>query len=318
MLRKILTPTAIAVLLAFTVGTMLTWLMAVRADREMRANLTQQSQLVMKAIDIKQAQALTGTEADLHLPAYQQIKKQFAAVCSANPKCRFIYLMGRKANGEILFLVDSEPPSSKNYSPPGQIYEEVSPEIRRVFDTKSPAVEGPLPDRWGVWITALVSMADPGTLGTIVLGMDFDASIWQWDVAAQAALPTGLILILLIIITGAFISAQRTKSSPKPVLRRLLPPLMAIFILLIAGTRIFLEKQHHQQIDDDIETQVSNVNNNLHFALEQQLIGLTAISHTIAESPVTKKALREGNAGQLLTAWRPLFETIRLENHVTH
>jgi len=45
-----------------------------------------------------------------------------------------------------------------------------------------------------------------------VLGMDIDASVWKWDVAARAALPVGLMLVLLIgvaAVFAVFISARR-------------------------------------------------------------------------------------------------------------
>ena len=217
------------------VGAVLAWRLVSWTDRGMRADLLQQTRLVAETLEITRVQALTGTQADLDNPYYQRFKEQFFAASSANPLCRFFYLMGRKADGTVYILVDSEPPDSKDYSPPGQVYNEVSEGIRRAFDSKFGTVEGPVADRWGVWISALVPIRSPQTGDVLaVLGMDIDARVWKWDVAARAALPMGLLLVLLIGVAAIlFISARRVNAAPKPVLRRLLPYLTVIVLLLL-------------------------------------------------------------------------------------
>ena len=170
-----------------------------RADREIRSELLIQTRMVAQAISFERVKALTGTKSDLDGPHYWRIKEQLAAVRSTNPQCRFLYLMGRKFDGTIFFFVDSERADSKDYSPPGQKFPEASKDFRRMFDTKTELVEGPVTDRWGVWISTLIPLTDPQTGAMIaVLGMDIDARTWKWNVAAKAALPAGLLLVLLI------------------------------------------------------------------------------------------------------------------------
>ena len=174
---KRLWPAAALLLAALAVGSLLSSWTVAQADHEMRANLLQQARLVVQAVPLVSLQALSGTAADLDSPSYQQLKKQLAASRSANPRCRFLYLVGRKADGAVYFFVDSEPADSKDYSSPGQVYEEVPAGFVAVFDTRAEAVEGPVPDRWGEWVSALVPIADP-TSGAVVavLGMDIDAT----------------------------------------------------------------------------------------------------------------------------------------------
>ena len=143
----------VALLLA---GGLLTLWTVFRADHAMRAELLQQTQMVAQGLDRERVQDLTGTEADLANPSYLRIKDQLAAVRSSNPLCRFIYLLGRKSDGEIFFFVDSEPTSSKDCSPAGQTYDEVTNECRRAFSSHSGEVEGPYTDRWGTWISGFV------------------------------------------------------------------------------------------------------------------------------------------------------------------
>ncbi len=152
-------------------GALLAWWLAERIDREMREDLRSQARIVAEALNIERIKALTGSEADLASPEYQRLKEQFVAVCEAIPQCRFAYLMGRRSNlsvgvnatqadGSIFFFVDSEPPVSGDYSPPGQVYEEASDSDRLAFSSEAPTVTGPVNDRWGTWITALVPIDD--------------------------------------------------------------------------------------------------------------------------------------------------------------
>ena len=208
-------PLSRIILLIFAVVGLFAWWLVVRADQEMRAALIEQAGLLARAINPNHVGSLTGTGADLDNPDYREIKAQLTAVRSGNPQCRFVYLTGRKPDGTVFFFADSEPPDSKDYSPPGQIYEEVSTMFRRVFDTKTGAAEGPIPDRWGKWVSALVPLTNPRSGNvTAVLGMDVDARDWYWNIAARAAPLVGLLLALGFIIillhrTNAHIHAHQ-------------------------------------------------------------------------------------------------------------
>jgi PAS domain S-box-containing protein len=144
-------------------GAALTWWSTERADREMRARLLQQTQVLAETANLRHIQKLTGTIEDLTSPIYQRLKRQMTAVRADTPHCRFIYLLGRKADGSIFFFLDSEPTSSKDYSPPGQIYEEAPDGFRRVFSSCNAAAEGPYTDRWGTWVSLLVPIQDQRT-----------------------------------------------------------------------------------------------------------------------------------------------------------
>ena len=167
----------------------------------MRDELLARARLVASSVSMERVRSLSGTESDLGLPAYLRLKEQLASIHVANPKCCFVYLMGRRPDGVFFFYADSEPAGAEDESPAGQIYEEASAVVRRVFDTGSGAVEGPVEDRWGTWVTPLIPLTDPGS-GKVValLGMDIDARAWRADLADQAALPAGLMLALAICI----------------------------------------------------------------------------------------------------------------------
>lgn len=180
-----------------------------KTDRELREHLLLSARLVAQAVNSERVATLSGSDADLCSPDYLRIKEQLAAVRSANPQCRFIYLMGRRADGTPFFLVDSEAPDSKDYSPPGQAYPDAPEGCYQVFETGRAMVEGPVSDRWGTWVTALVPLLDArGGNVPAVLAMDMDARAWRRAVFNEATWPAGLTLALLALLAVSGILAR--------------------------------------------------------------------------------------------------------------
>ena len=212
----------LALLLTILVsGTCLTWWIVLRTDHELRASLLEDTQLVAQGVNLERIKALSGTEKDLDTAPYQQMKEQLAATRSANPQCRFVYLLGRKPDGTLFFFVDSEPASSKDCSPPGQTYDEATAAFHNVFITGKNMVEGPAPDRWGTWISTLVPIFEPQkdiktgnghVLAT--LGMDIDARTWT-RLLVFAALPSVLLTLALaaILLAGAALLRQNSRDT---------------------------------------------------------------------------------------------------------
>jgi PAS domain S-box-containing protein len=197
----------------FILGGVFTWWTVLRADRQLREVLLQQTRLVALALNVEHVQALSGDAADLGNPNYQRLKEQFAAIKQSSDRCRFVYLLGRRLDGRVFFLVDNEPPNSKDYSPPGQVYEEASDAIHRVFVSEAESVAGPQEDRWGGWVTALVPLRDRQTGRLVaVLGMDVDARAWRQTVLLAAAWPVGSMLAALaLLILSVFLARSRRK-----------------------------------------------------------------------------------------------------------
>jgi PAS domain S-box-containing protein len=192
-------------------GILATWLIASFIENGMRNDLLIQAQLVAGAVNIERIKTLTGTEADLTSPDYLRRKEMLATVRAANPKCRFVYLIGRRMEGTVFFFADSEPAGSEDESPPGQIYDDIPREFLKVFETNEGSVEGPATDRWGTWVTALAPIINPET-GSIVavLCMDIDAQHWRRKVATRTALPVSLIIMVMGLAFLFIILRQRT------------------------------------------------------------------------------------------------------------
>ena len=231
------------------------WLVA-RTDREMRADLLRQTRLVAQALNVERIQALAGNETDLRSPVYPRLKEQLAAVRSANPRCRFLYLMGRKADGTLFFFMDSEPSGAQDYSPPGQVFTEAPAGFRRAFTTQTEMAEGPYSDRWGTWVSALIPIRDPHQSGAIlaVLGMDIDARAWKGRLA-RAALPPALLTLAwgATLLTGSILLARRARRAGAPTLwmRRLEPALVAITgaALTLFAAWVAHEREAHYRLE---------------------------------------------------------------------
>ena len=238
-----------ALLLAILVGgALVAWRTVIQTDRDLRDNLLRQSQGLAHALNPASLQSLTGTDADLRNPEYLRLKAQLAAVRTLYPQCRFLYLIGRHPDGSLFFFLDV---GQENEAPPGKIYDEASKELRDSFDTKLPFVEGPLPDEWGVWISAMVPLSStPAGPIHSVLGMDIDAHDWN-RMLARAALPPALLTLALgvLLLVGATLLARRARSSGLPPRwLHLLEPALAIAV----GTVItaFAATSGHQRETD--------------------------------------------------------------------
>ena len=183
------------------------WMVSI-TDKEMRSALLHEARLLAAAINSEHVRSLAGDESDLERESYRRLKTQLTAVRATDPKRRFVYIMGRKPDGKIFIHVDSDPPDSEDYSPPGQIYDEAAQVLTEVLERGSEFVQGPLEDRWGVWVSALAPLRDSTGAVTALLGMDVDASDWRRNVLKRAALSVSLTLVLFASLLAAAVAIR--------------------------------------------------------------------------------------------------------------
>ena len=300
-------------------GVISTGWVIVRADHGIRSDLLKQAQLAAHTISLEDIQTLTGTPADLDSHEYQSLKQFLVDVQKTDSHYRFAYLMGRKADGSIVFLVDAEPSDSPDYSPPGEIYSEASDVVRRVFESKIAAVDGPVSDRWGTWVSPLVPIINPDT-GEVkaVVGIDIAADDWYWALAARSALPIGLMMVILILLIAAFAATRKVKYASHTVLKDMLLPLSAILLLLIAGSSFLFWQQQQQRLNELTALQVSAMDHEFSLVLEQQTSALSLALQPIATAPGVQQALAEHDTSLLLTHWQARFEGLKQDYNITH
>lgn len=180
-------------------------------DAAERTEILTQSRIASRVFNIRELLALSGTPRDLASPSYLHVKEQLTAIRRANLHYRFVYLMGKRGR-TVYFLADSEPTYSRDYSPPGQVYQDVPEEFMQTFDKGMELTEGPSTDEWGTWVSGSMPILDPETRKVIaVLGMDVDASIWLKRMYAARRQPILTIMIVSILALSFTIDRRRSR-----------------------------------------------------------------------------------------------------------
>ncbi len=200
-------------------GIFATWSAANEADG-MRRSLLISGTYAQTGIKAATLQELSGSPADLDSPTYVDLKAHLVKIRQAvEPACRFAYVMGRQDDGTVFFYADSEPPRSSDYSPPGQVYEEVTESTLSVFSTGTAVTTAAETDRWGTWVSVLIPITDTTTGRVIGLfGMDVDAADWQQQMATATIPPilvTLLIAALLVVFSAYSQTADRERGRLK-------------------------------------------------------------------------------------------------------
>ena len=154
-------------------------------------------------IDPYQVEALNGDISDVDSSAYKIIKSGITQFKKHNPEIKYAYLF-RLEDGKLYFLVDSEAPEAEGYSSPGQEYYEATEQDVLPFSTGEAILTEPLTDRWGTWVSALVTIKEPQTGEVIALfGVDYPAEYWTKqtyrEVLPQVAVVTCMILLLSVL-----------------------------------------------------------------------------------------------------------------------
>ena len=193
----------IAIFAIIVSGMVLTLWTVQQEENFLREELLTKTHLIQGSVSPGLVKVLQGTDADLVSPDYQALKDQMIQIRSTDPLIRFVYVLGQRPDGTVFFFIDSEPPDSEDYSPPGQVYPEASATLLNAFTTGVETTEGPDTDRWGTWVSGLVPITDPQTGEIIaVLGTDVDARDWtvQIIIASAPAVIAMLLLLLLLLI----------------------------------------------------------------------------------------------------------------------
>lgn len=171
-------------------------------------DLIHNAQTIATLIDPTRIEHLSISPTDLMHPDYIQLKKDITNVKNVNPDLRFAYLMARR-DSEIRFIVDSEDPRSPDYSPPGQVYEEASPELYAAWDTNTESVLEISEDRWGNWISALAPIKNVSGETIALVGLDQSADIHRAQFATQVALIIFTTIALLLLLGASYVLSKR-------------------------------------------------------------------------------------------------------------
>ena len=180
-----------------------------------RIHLINRIMSVSAALPPSDLAGLRGDKRDEGTAAHERIRERLRSIKMLNPDARFLYLMAYK-DGRVIFLADGEPRNSRDYSAPGDVYKEASPQLIDSFRSGKPLVEGPLQDRWGNWVSGLAPLVETGT-GRVVamIGMDIDARRWNQGMRTYrlfAMAVAGLISLLVLFFYAAMLYMNRSRS----------------------------------------------------------------------------------------------------------
>jgi len=150
-----------------------------------------------------------GNENDLKNTGYVSLKDKFEKIPEINSEIRFVYLWGYR-DQNVYFFVDSEPATSLDYSPPGQVYTEATEIDRNMFLKNLPSTMEMNTDRWGTWLSALTPIKDSSTGKLIaVMGVDMNANTYFRTIYVYTAIPVLSTIFVLILIVVGFILRKR-------------------------------------------------------------------------------------------------------------
>lgn len=203
---------ALSIVAVVGTGALASWYVHDQVDTAGRSHILDRASTVAALIPAENIPLLTGSGADVGTVPYEEIKRELLEARAANDDIRFVYLMGARGE-EVYFFADSERPVSDDYSPPGQVYEEATADMRAVLSDGTPRVEGPDRDRWGVWISAYAPVTD--TQGAIIglLGIDLPADVFLRDLYVYTALPLLVAFSLLLLLVAGELSRRREQKA---------------------------------------------------------------------------------------------------------
>ena len=293
-----------------------------RVDGQMRKELLARTQLVAHMVNAEDIKALSGTEADIALPEYLRIKERLTVTRQDINNCKYLYLMGRKDDGTVFFFVDPHPQfEDAESSPalPGDLYDGVSLELQQVFDAGEPFVEGPLPDEWGTWVSAVIPIICEQTGEVLaVLDADIDASDWGKDIAVRSVVPVVFVFVLLVAIMSVFFSICDTAPTSKPIMLSLMIPLCIVLVLLVGFFVAILVSMQKNNLYEDDQHMYTLISDDMAEELKERSKLLSVLQEIIVLDSGLREALKAQDQERLLADYAKVFQELKMKHNITH
>ena len=202
----------IAVGFAVFMGFTLTETLGTNAESTLRDELFMRVSAVGNAIDPDMVADLRAEPEDYDSANFQQLLQQLTKIRLANPDLRFVYVVKmRLPERDVIFALDTEPPTSEDFVEPGEVYSEAPEELKHIFSTGKSDLVGPYEDRWGVWVSGLAPVKSQTGAIVGVIGMDIKAKAYQANVAASRLVGIVITFLLAVIGAGIGIIFQRNR-----------------------------------------------------------------------------------------------------------
>lgn len=201
-----------SIFIILAIGTVASFLTYKKVSTNTQEELLRKVSIIANSLNIEEVKSLKGISSDINNPNYISVKNKLQKIKSLDDKNSFIYLWTYREGNNVVFLVDSEPTTSTDYSPPGQIYDEATELDKNVLlGVVKNGIEFS-EDRWGHWLTALVPILDENQNIIAVLGIDMNSKIYYDAVYTTVAIPViSTIFVLIIIIIGLILQKKENE-----------------------------------------------------------------------------------------------------------
>lgn len=208
---------SIAILISGSIYVVLIWNNTYKQEKE---KVLQVAKSVEAGLHLDHLKTFKGTLEDLKNPDYQKLKNTLHQITQINSNARFAYLYLER-NNKLYFIIDSEPVTSRDYSPPGQEFTGAQPIDKKPFEDGKALVTEPVTDRWGTRVSAAVPIKDPET-GQVfaVFGMDYNAKLWKNRILFDILQSTLLVFIVLFLVIVSRLSIRKNISLKREIKQR--------------------------------------------------------------------------------------------------
>ncbi|MBN2140850.1 MAG: hypothetical protein JW718_07570 [Desulfovibrionaceae bacterium] len=180
------------------------------AERSIRNELFMRVAAVGNALDPEEVRMLSGEPGDTDSPSYKRLLRQLNKIRLSNKDIRFVYLVGmRPADRNVVFILDTEPPTSEDYACPGLVYDEAPEGLKAIFSSGKTDLVGPYTDRWGFWVSGFAPVRDEFGAILGVVGMDINAHSLKAIVAANRLMGITITFLLAVIGAGVGLLIER-------------------------------------------------------------------------------------------------------------
>jgi len=175
---------------------------AIDQESQIKEDLLEFVQVMSLNVPPQMIESLRGDASDLGNPQYQSLKTYLMRAAQFETEIRFAYVFGIKPDQTLFFYADSEPETSGDYSPPGQVYSYVSPQDLLVF-TKNEPQAFTNSDAWGRWVSVELPIVGQSTNRVIAsLNVDVPQSHYYEQIAFAGMVPVliGILFALVLFV----------------------------------------------------------------------------------------------------------------------
>jgi PAS domain S-box-containing protein len=317
----------LAGLAILAIGMSAMWAMARRADQRLREEFRRNALLVVQAVDRERLLQLPFTAEARELPQFASacremrgLAESLQATWAPGGGYVSVYSM-RMRDGRIVFGPESIPEGSSQASPPGTVYEDPPPELlAAAFQERRLVVVGPFTDEYGTFVSAFIPLADAENgNGIVVVGIDVMAGEWQGAILLAMVLPGGLTVALLILLfSGLLASQERGKASAKPIQRRLMVPLAAMLVLVVAGFVGLMMVRQKLQMEAADQLAMREAVGDVAHTLSEHAKALMALADFLEHEPGLKEALKARDRDRLLATYGPVQAQLKADYAINH